>query len=128
MGKNIILAGLFIQLVWFIIFVVVAALFHRRMLIVPTAAARQKHIPWQKHVRSLYLASGLIIVRSLIRFIEYAEGYDGYIASHEAFLYIFDTLLMFLVMIWMYWQHPSEISILLRKKRAGGEHVLYTVT
>ena len=30
---------------------------------------------------------------------EYLQGHDGYLASHEIFLYMLDALLMFLVMV-----------------------------
>ena len=42
----------------------------------------------------LYVASGLIFVRSLFRLIEYIEGNDGVLLSSEVYLYIFDALLM----------------------------------
>lgn len=42
----------------------------------------------------LYVASGLIFVRSLFRLIEYIEGNGGVLLSSEVYLYIFDALLM----------------------------------
>lgn len=41
-------------------------------------------------------------------------GNDGYLISHEAFLYIFDALLMFFVMVIFAVVHPSEINAELR--------------
>ncbi|KAJ9667825.1 hypothetical protein H2201_002011 [Coniosporium apollinis] len=116
MGKNIILAGLLLQLLWFIFFVAVAALFHYRMSLHPTTRAQQPEIRWQQYLRSLYVVSGLIMIRSRFRLIEYSQGYDGYLLSHEVFFYVFDALLMLGVMVWMNWQHPSEISLLLKGK------------
>lgn len=116
MGKNIILAGLLLQLLWFVFFVAVAALFHYRMSLHPTTRAQQPGIRWQQYLRSLYVVSGLIMMRSLFRLIEYSQGYNGYLMSHEVFFYLFDALLMLGVMVWMNWQHPSEISLLLRGK------------
>lgn len=43
---------------------------------------------------SLYLVSFCIFVRSIVRFIEYAQGFSGYNISHEVFFYLFDALLM----------------------------------
>jgi hypothetical protein len=34
--------------------------------------------------------------------------------STEAFLFVFDAALMFIVMVWMNWFHPAEIGLLLR--------------
>ena len=116
MGKNIILVGLLLQLLWFVFFVAVAALFHYRMSLHPTTRAQQPGIRWQQYLRSLYAVSSLIMIRSLFRLIEYSQGYNGYLMSHEVFFYVFDALLMLGVMVWMNWQHPSEISLLLRDK------------
>ena len=39
-----------------------------------------------------------MIVRSLVRTIEYLQGEGGYIIMHEVFLYVFDAALMAIVM------------------------------
>jgi hypothetical protein len=41
-------------------------------------------------------------------------GNDGYLISHEVYLYIFDALLMFFVMVIFAIVHPSEINAELR--------------
>lgn len=66
-------------------------------------------MPWQKHIVALYIGSLLILVRSIFRVVEYLQGWQGYILSHEIFLYIFDACLMFAVMLIFNWIHPSEI-------------------
>lgn len=38
-------------------------------------------------------------VRSIFRIAEYAQGYDGYLRTHEAFLYLLDSLPLFLAML-----------------------------
>lgn len=67
---------------------------------------------------SLYLVSILIFVRSIVRVVEYAQGYDGFIMTHEAFLYIFDALVMWIAMVVMNWIHPSEVAACLRGGKA----------
>lgn len=62
---------------------------------------------------ALYVSSVLILVRSVVRVVEYIQGMDGYILSHEAFLYVFDGLLMFLVLLVFVLVHPSEVNYLL---------------
>jgi hypothetical protein len=47
----------------------------------------------------LYVVSLLILVRSVFGLIEYAGGSDGYLISHELFLYIFDALLVLGVLV-----------------------------
>lgn len=56
----------------------------------------------------LYVASGLIFVRSLFRLIEYIEGNDGVLLSSEVYLYIFDALLMLGVVAITAVLHPAK--------------------
>ncbi|KAH7389754.1 RTA1 like protein-domain-containing protein [Pyrenochaeta sp. MPI-SDFR-AT-0127] len=72
MGENIILGGLILQILIFSFFVVVAAIWHRRLLAKPTAASSQ--IPWTRYIWFLYSASTFITIRNLCRVIEYAMG------------------------------------------------------
>lgn len=119
-GDDIIMAGLALQLVWFGVFVIVAATFHRRLALKPTMQSQQLNYRWRRFLTTLYVASTLIIVRSLFRIIEYAGGNDGYLFSQEAFLYVFDALLMFIVVSWLNWRHPGEIGMLLRYDSVDG--------
>lgn len=64
-------------------------------------------------MRALYLGSFLIMVRSVFRAVEYLQGFNGYLLRHEAYLYLFDAVLMFLVMILFNWIHPAEIAAIL---------------
>ncbi|KZL81957.1 rta1 domain protein [Colletotrichum incanum] len=113
-GENVIIVGLFVQLAVFGFFIVTAALFHRRMKLVPTAKSHQPEIRWGYYLLTLYVTSVLIWVRSVFRVIEYLEGNKGHLMTNEVYVYIFDATLMFLVMVWMNWFHPSEIGLLLR--------------
>ena len=64
---------------------------------------------WRQAIWPLYVFSGLILVRSVLRIVEYAMGQDGYILSHEFFLYIFDAALMFLTMVTLNARHPCHL-------------------
>jgi hypothetical protein len=57
----------------------------------------------------LFTASLLVMVRSVFRVAEYLQSFDGYLLSHEVYLYIFDALLMFVMMVLFNWAHPAEI-------------------
>lgn len=109
-GENIIIGGLGVQILFFSAFVVTAGLFHYRMLRVPSQKILNEKIPWQRHMYILYATSILIWIRCVFRLIEYAGGNDGYLISHEVFLYIFDALLMWTVMVVFAVVHPSEIN------------------
>ncbi|TAQ84857.1 hypothetical protein B7494_g6817 [Chlorociboria aeruginascens] len=110
LGQNLILVGLFIQIVAFGVFVVVAFLFHKRIRSNPTHESLQPNVPWAKHLYVLYFVSLLIMVRSVVRVVEYIQGYKGYILSHEAFIYIFDATLMFIVVVVFNVVHPSQLT------------------
>jgi hypothetical protein len=109
LGKNIVIAGLIIQIIIFGFFVVVTALFHVRITKLPTSASVDLRVSWRKHMYAMYFCSALILVRNLIRVVEYAQGNDGFIITHEFMLYVFDAVLMFLVTAVYLVLHPSKL-------------------
>lgn len=62
---------------------------------------------------TLYGTSILIMVRSIFRVVEYLQGFDGFLLRHEAYLYVFDATLMFLVLVLLNLVHPSEVVALI---------------
>lgn len=115
-GQNIIIAGLFAQLVVFGIFIAVTIVFHRRIVRAPTERSQTANVPWLRYIYILYIASGLIMVRSVFRVIEYVQGSDGELMSNEVYFYVFDTALMFIMSCVFNVYHPSSI---IAKKGAG---------
>ena len=110
LGANIIVGGLVLQLIFFGIFIAVAAAFDRTMHVRPTARSTKPELAsWRRHLKVLYAVSGLIMVRNIVRVVEYAQGNSGYLLGHEVFLYIFDAVLMLLVMVILNVRHPSEV-------------------
>ncbi|EOD43142.1 putative rta1 domain-containing protein [Neofusicoccum parvum UCRNP2] len=106
-GEMFITIGLIIQLIFFGLFIIVSIHFNVRLRKNPTDASRTTPVSWELYLRILYLTSGLILVRSVFRLIEYVQGEDGQLLSNEIYLYIFDATLMFLVMVIFNWKHPS---------------------
>lgn len=84
-GNDIIIVGLFVQVVFFAVFVATGALFHRRLAREPTPASTQ--MPWRRHMLGLYVVSVLIFVRSVVRVIEYIQGNGGYISKSSCQCY-----------------------------------------
>ncbi|RAL06701.1 RTA1 domain-containing protein [Aspergillus homomorphus CBS 101889] len=113
-GSNIIVVRLVVQIVFFGFFIVTTGLFHLRMNKQPTTYSPSSGINWQKLVWTLYAASILILVRSIYRLVEYVEGFGGYLLSHEAYLYVFNALLMFVMMLFSHVVHSSELNTWLR--------------
>lgn len=103
-----------VQVLFFFLYLLTAILFHARLNRHPTAILQESKLPWLRHLAFLYLTSLLILVRCIYRLIEYSQGTDGYLISHEWCMYVFDCLLMIIVMITFAAVHPSEINSLLR--------------
>jgi hypothetical protein len=118
-GKNIILLGLALQIIFFGIFVVTSVVFHRRAL---RSSSTTPAFQWQKYLYTLYISSALILVRSLFRMIEFGAGRDSILQKSEVFLYIFDSVLMLGAMICFNIVHPG--GIIGRKSKGRGDVML----
>ncbi|KAL3482162.1 RTA1 like protein [Aspergillus californicus] len=107
MGQNLTIVGLFVQLVFFGVYFAVSVIFCRR-------AERSKgvkilHMPYGALLYVLFAVSALIIVRCLYRVVEFCQGNDGFLMRHEAFLYVFDTVPMFVVQAVFHYYHPAKV-------------------
>ncbi|PYH77257.1 RTA1 domain protein, partial [Aspergillus uvarum CBS 121591] len=103
-AKAITVVGLLIQVIMFSFFIVVALVFHRRFKAQQQQQQQQIRLgqygrPLDRLMYMLYAVSALILVRSIFRVIEYAMGMHGYILTHEWTLYVFDSVLMWSVMV-----------------------------
>ncbi|KAJ7480667.1 RTA1 like protein-domain-containing protein [Mycena latifolia] len=107
-GKSTTMVGLVLQLLSFGLFTVVLGLFGHRLRTrfpevwcPPLKSTSKPFTPWGTHAvddwRILYL-DALLHIRSFFRIAEFAGGFDGYIATHEFFFYLFDALPLWLAM------------------------------
>lgn len=117
-GQNVIIGGLCVQLLFFGAFLLASLVFHYRIAKSPTPesenakkAEREILFPrdWRGLLLSCYCVSVLILIRSVYRLVEFSQGNDGYVISHEGFLYVFDAAMMFCVMLLMNLFHPSLV-------------------
>ncbi|THX66353.1 RTA1-domain-containing protein [Aureobasidium pullulans] len=120
-GEHITIGGLVVQILFFGFFIIVSITFNIRMNRVPTSRSMLAQNPWRRHLHTLYGGSALILIRSVFRLAEYAQGNDGYLISHEWFLYVFDACFMLATMVLFAWYHPSEIQAMLNK--SGGRMI-----
>ncbi|KAK5133209.1 hypothetical protein LTR08_008044 [Meristemomyces frigidus] len=118
LGQDIIIVGLFAQIVFFGLFIVVTITFHRRFVRHEPEKALLDRQVWHRQLWALYIGSMLILIRSIVRVVEYLMGNDGFILRREYFLYVFDATPMFLVMALFIIVHPSRLAA---AKRAGYE-------
>ncbi|KAK2809551.1 hypothetical protein FQN49_008607, partial [Arthroderma sp. PD_2] len=118
LGEKIIVVGLIIQILFFGFFTIVSFILHRRMNTHPTTASLSLGFSWRRHIYGLYAVSVLILVRSIFRVAEFAQGSNGVLLEHEVYLYVFDAALMFALMVMLNVVHPGVISTLVRGKLA----------
>ncbi|KAL4749327.1 hypothetical protein BDW72DRAFT_194955 [Aspergillus terricola var. indicus] len=107
LGQWVIIVGLCVQLVFFSAFRIASITFHLRISKALTTESdrtsdrTKSYLPndWRRLLFACYFVSVLILVRSVYRVVEFAQGNSGYVISHEAFLYILDASMMLLVML-----------------------------
>lgn len=119
LGQVVVLVGLMTQVIMFGLFALSAVIFEVRLRRDLTPESLGGSVPWRGSLRMLYGVSVLIATRSMFRVVEFAMGQDGYALSHEWTLYVFDSVLMLVVMGVFYWRFPSK----LRSAPDEDEHV-----
>ncbi|GFN15323.1 RTA1 domain-containing protein [Aspergillus tubingensis] len=108
-GQKILVFGLFIQLLFFGFFLYVSVKFSLRIRSSPT---RVPGGPWRNLLYILYIMAALIIFRCVYRIVEFLQGHDGYLVSHEIYMYLFDTIPMLLVQVIFHrWKPYNMLSM-----------------
>jgi hypothetical protein len=128
-GIHLVLGGLAFQLLAFLCFVAMGALFHIRLNSAPSDISGRFSINWKRHMCALYCVSVLVLFRSLYRFIEFAAGADTIMVTGEGCLYVFDASFLFLVALCLALVYPgSLISVIGREKGVTltGDTEMYT--
>ncbi|KAE8211564.1 hypothetical protein CF327_g4706 [Tilletia walkeri] len=113
MGAKIFLAGIILQGLSYIIFLVLCV--YTQSMVTPRDASKHPlHGKIQKLFWVLYFASIWIIVRSVYRTIELAQGFRGYLITNEVYFFLLDSLpLLLCLLTWVvFW--PSRIVPLQR--------------
>lgn len=106
LAKTVILVGLVVQILFFGLFIVGAAVFHRRLAANGSAtyslATNDSQVHgkgWRSVMYVLYSASALIFIRSVFRLIEFTGTNNSPMMTSEAYIYLCDSTLMFLVLV-----------------------------
>ena len=111
-GKALLRASIFIQLGCFCAFPTICIIFHRRCLragIIPNGGPKAWWFNKVGRVMCLlYVATSLVITRNIYRIVDVWLGYESYMARHEAFWYVFDGALMFILSVMFNVFHPMD--------------------
>jgi hypothetical protein len=125
-GKDVLMAGLALQVATISIFLIVVFGFHQRARFVENENSSDKG--WKKVILGVYIAATLVQVgcwlsffprvgqgvtntvqmRSVYRLIEFAMGFEGYLYTHEWPFWVFDSILMLAAVSVLCICHPAK--------------------
>ncbi|CAG8947480.1 unnamed protein product [Penicillium salamii] len=109
-GKKVVLAGLIFSLVVFAFFIYIAAKFHRRLQQNPTPILNHHpDLPWQRYMWAIYVSCVALMVRNLVRTIQFGAGQKTDVNTKEVYIYVFDAFLMFFAMLVLIIYHPGRL-------------------
>jgi tellurite resistance protein TehA-like permease len=108
-GIHLVLGGLAFQLVAFVCFIAMSAIFQVRLNNSPSEISARFSVNWKKYMWALYCVSVLVFIRSLYRFVEFAAGAGTIMVTGEECLYVFDASLLFLVAVCLALVHPGSL-------------------
>lgn len=109
-GDYIIVAGLILQVLLFICFLVCCVIFNKRFGAHTAKTGATSNVPWRSSLYMLYLTSIFVLVRNIYRIVEFMMGQHGFLLEHEWPLYVFDGSLMILVMVCFFVWYPAQLQ------------------
>lgn len=89
-GRVVLVIGLVLQWLLMLWFLIIVWMFFNRL----SNSTRDFATRWKRHIRVILACSGAVLLRNLVRIIEYAQGSSSAIATHEVFTYLFDAVPM----------------------------------
>nr|RBQ98114.1 hypothetical protein FVER53263_00259 [Fusarium verticillioides] len=109
-GNIIVITGLIAQILLFLAFVACCVVFHRRFRVHLRHTSMPVAIRWEAYLNMLYFTSALILVRNIFRVVEFAMDKEGYLQQKEWPTFVFDSVLMLLVMAAFYTRYPDNLQ------------------
>ena len=109
-GNGIIVAGLALQVLIFTGFMYCCLLFHRKFRTHLAQSGRTADIPWESVLWMLYVTSVIISIRNIFRLVEFIAGHESYLFLNEWPVYVFDGVLMLIVMVGFYVWYPPQLQ------------------
>ncbi|USW58724.1 Putative RTA-like protein [Septoria linicola] len=105
-GRIVVVVGLVFQILVFICFIWVVAIFYRRC----KSQAGADGLHWKRFIVALLAASMCIVLRNLVIGIGHAQGGSGHVSSHEVFAYLFEAVPIFAVVALLLVFHPGRLQ------------------
>ncbi|KAL3460957.1 RTA-like protein [Aspergillus heterothallicus] len=122
-GLKVVLGGLAFTLVVFAGFVCIVAVWYRRLRAQPTEVSLAEGREWRRYVWVLYGVCACMVVRNLVRTIEFGSPHGADVREREVYIYVFDAALMAGIMgVWCFW-HPGRLIKRARRGREAREEV-----
>ncbi|KAH7355509.1 RTA-like protein [Pyrenochaeta sp. MPI-SDFR-AT-0127] len=109
-GNGVIVAGLMLQVLIFAGFMYCCLLFHRNFRTHLAGTGGSVNIPWESVLNMLYGTSVIISIRNIFRLVEFIAGHDSYLFKNEWPVYVFDGVLMLVIMIVFYIWYPPQLQ------------------
>ena len=110
LSKIIVLAGLLVQLVVLLFFIMNSIAVHRRLKERPVSVMHlDPAVRWLGYLWVIEVAAVMLIIRSIVRGAEFMGGTDGFVSAHEAFIYVFDAVPMLEVMVGFVLLYPPRL-------------------
>ncbi|KAJ4137285.1 hypothetical protein NW768_002867 [Fusarium equiseti] len=109
-GKIIVIVGLIAQIILFLAFVTICVVFHRRFRAHLRRSDALVEVRWESYLNMLYITSAFILIRNIFRVVEFIMDKDGYLMQKEWPTFVFDAVLMFLVMVAFYVWYPGNLT------------------
>lgn len=109
-GEAIISTGIALHCLVFVGFIYCCACFHARFNKHLKAGGEGTAVPWKRILKMLYITSALILIRNVFRLAEYIMGRDGYLLVNEWPVYVFDGVLMLIVMASFLIWYPDQLQ------------------
>ncbi|KAG4273488.1 hypothetical protein FPRO04_09611 [Fusarium proliferatum] len=110
-GENVILAGLALQVVVLVIFLICTGIFHARLAKGGLIGAINPYLLLGTMLSELYVCAILILSRNVFRLVEFGLGDDGYLQAHEWPIYVFDIIFMAIVMALGLSWYPADLQV-----------------
>ncbi|EEH44388.2 uncharacterized protein PADG_00677 [Paracoccidioides brasiliensis Pb18] len=108
-GINVYMGGIGLQELFIILFFIMAGRF--QYLMTQLEIHQPQHLPWRRHLYSLYAALVLITIRIVFRLVEYSSGTESGLAISEAAFYCLEAVPMFTGLVLFNVLHPGHVLV-----------------